>query len=106
MDEVAVNLDGQATLTARIGFAEVSRALLQTEVDDLNAQIDKLNLPQLPIGALDGVDGVTYHLRLSAGTAMVEYSWWSAPPKGWAPLKKLADRLISLSGLKAPSSRR
>lgn len=57
-----------------------------------------LRLPAKPKDAMCGLDGVTYTIRFSKGTAAAEYSWWCEPPTGWEPLAEIAKHLMALAG--------
>jgi hypothetical protein len=99
-DRIVVNLGDRAVLTAQIGYDRVSRELTPREAQALERALDALDLPLLPMGEPAGLDGVTYHLKLSSGGASVEYAWWCDSPKNWAPLMGIVRRLVRLSGLK------
>lgn len=63
-----------------------------------------LRLPANPKDALWGLDGITYTIRFSKGSAAVEYSWWYEPPTGWEPLAGIAEQLMALAGHKGGAS--
>ena len=100
---MTVDLNGHPSLRARIGFQEVSRTLTGAEFEDLIARFAALPVSGLPLGEPMGVDGVIYRLTVSSAAGTVEYSWWCDIPKGWEAAERLANRLASLTGLKASS---
>jgi hypothetical protein len=105
-DEVVVDLDGRPSLSARIGFQEVTRELSAAEAEDLVARLDALPRSGLPLGKLMGLDGVIYRLKVSSGSGEIEYAWWCDVPKGWAPAERMVRRLVALTGFKASSYQR
>jgi len=105
-DGVVVDLDGHPSLSARIGFQQVTRELSGAEVEDLVARLDALPRSGLPMGKLMGVDGVTYRLTVSSDGGEIAYAWWCDVPKGWAPAERMVKRLVALTGFKASSNQR
>jgi hypothetical protein len=69
-------------------------------VAKLVKSVRTLRLPAKPEDALCGLDGVTYTIRFSKGTAAAEYSWWCEPPAGWEPLAGIAKQIMALAGRK------
>ncbi len=41
----------------------------------------------------DGLDGVTYSLRIQHGVDTAEFCWWCDLPKGWGGLRRIQERL-------------
>lgn len=62
------------------------------EVDHLVSLLQRLRItPFVPV--LDGLDGVTYSLRIQHGINSAEFCWWCDLPKGWGGLRPIQKRL-------------
>lgn len=71
---------------------------LELDAVAVNAVLERLRRVRVPAAPefQIGCDGGFTELHVGDGNGGAKYRWWSATPRGWEPLDKIADMIVAL----------